>query len=399
MEEIEILIEKEKRRYIEFARKNQTKHIYIYGAGKQAIPIVEYLERNNIKIDGFCVSDVSSNKKTIKNYPVIQINQICFSADEVAIIFGVRVQLNDEIKKTIEKYGYTNYLVASDLVRYLGEYGYYFYTNPMLEITTKLGCEVNCKYCPQEKYVKQYIKTGNGETVLSYSNFVKIIDKLPQNMIIEFAGFTEPFLNRDCLDMIKYAKKKGHKVNLFTTIRGLSYEQAKELIQIDFEEFVLHVPDEEGYSIIPIDDEYKKIIKLLINSQKNNGEDYVDYACSQGTVPSEIKRILGENTRIYVVLNDRAGNLEDENLYGKKGLKGSLRCELSIDINHNVLLPDGRVVLCSNDWGLKHVLGNLLNQSYEEVMHGDKANKIRKALLVDDGEFLLCRNCFQAIER
>ena len=67
------------------------------------------------------------------------------------------------------------------------------------------------------------------------------------------------------------------------------------------------------------------------------------------------------------------------------------------DINHNVLLPDGRVILCSNDWGMKHVLGNLIYETYEQILNGDEANRIREAMTSEGREFVLCRNCFQAI--
>lgn len=390
-------IEREKERYLEFAEMNKDKHIYIYGAGKQAVPIADFYQENNIVVSGFCVTDKLSNKKIINQIPVYQVDEICYKNEEIAFVFGVRVQLNNEIENVLKNYGYTNFLPATNMVRYIGSYGYNFFSNPMMEITTKLGCAVNCKYCPQELYIKEYMKSEDSDKVLSLENFKICIDKLPMNTLVEFAGFTEPFFNYQCIDMIKYTKEKGYKVNLFTTLRGLKLEQVDELLKIDFEEFVLHVPDEEGYSVIPIDDEYKKIVDKLVKAKKRNGNSYIDYACSQGTVPNEIVQMLGNDIRLYVVLNDRAGNLSDSCLYGKKGLKGKLRCELSKDINHNVLLPDGRVVLCSNDWGLKHVMGNLLYETYEQILNGEEAQKIRNAMNDKNDVNVLCRNCFQAI--
>lgn len=389
-------IEKEKQRYLDFAELNKEKHIYIYGAGKQAVPIAEFLKENNIAIEGFCVTDIASNKKSINKIPVYQVDKIPYEDEETAFVIGVRIQLNDEIEEILKMHGYTNFLPATHLVRYLGTYGYNFYTSPMIEITTKLGCAVNCKYCPQELYIREYLKTGNQDKVLSFENFKICINKLPVNTFIEFAGFTEPFFNDRCVDMIKYAKKRGHRVNLFTTLRGLRPEQLDEILEIEFEEFVLHVPDKEGHSVIPIDEQYKEIVSRLVKTKKPNGNSFIDYACAQGNVPEEIAELLGNDTRIYVVLNDRAGNLEDSCLYGKRGLHGRIRCELSRDINHNVLLPDGRVILCSNDWGMKHVMGNLINETYEQILNGEEARKIRRAMNSEEA-WVLCRNCFQAI--
>lgn len=392
---LEEQIAKEKQRYLNFVESNKGKHIYIYGAGKQAVPIADFFKENNIIIDGFCVTDRTSNKKCINELPVYQVDEIPYQ--NAAFVFGVRVQLNNEIEEILKGYGYTHFLPASDLIRYLGPYGYRFYTSPMIEITTKLGCAVNCKYCPQELYVKEYLKEGNPDTVLSFENFKVCIDKLPQNTFVEFAGFTEPFFNTQCMEMIKYAKEKGHFVNLFTTLRGLRLEQLDELLGIEFEEFVLHVPDQEGYAVIPVDEQYKEIVRRLSRAKKSNGNSFIDYACAQGKVTDEIVELLGNDIRIYMVLNDRAGNLQDSCLYGKRGLRGRLRCELSKDINHNVLLPDGRVILCSNDWGMKHVMGNLINQSYEQILNGKEANRIREAMNSENTSSVLCRNCFQAI--
>ena len=397
MPSLEEKIEKEKQRYLDFAEKNKAKHVYVYGAGKQAVPIADFYEKNNIKIDGFCVTDKKSNKKSINQISVYQVDEIPYKDEETAFVFGVRVQLNDEIEGILKKQGYTNFLKATDLIRYLGTYGYSFYTSPMIEITTKLGCAVNCKFCPQELYIREYLKTGNGDRVLSLENFKICIDKLPGNTFVEFAGFTDPFFNEQCVEMIQYARKKGLKVNLFTTLRGLKPEQLDKILEIEFEEFVLHVPDKERYAVIPIDESYKEMVRRLVKAKKPNGNSFIDYASAQAEVTDEIAKLLGSDTRVYVVLNDRAGNLEDTCLYGKKELRGKLRCELSMDINHNVLLPDGRVILCSNDWGIKHVMGNLIYETYEQIINGEEAQRIRKAMQSEDDPSVLCRNCFQAI--
>ena len=35
---------------------------------------------------------------------------------------------------------------------------------------------------------------------------------------------------------------------------------------------------------------------------------------------------------------------------------------------HNVVLPNGDVSLCCMDYGLEHIIGNLLDQEYEDVI-------------------------------
>lgn len=397
MSNLEQDINKERQRYFQYVDINQGKKIFIYGAGKQASQIADFFVQNSINFDGFCVTDGKANKKIQKGKPVFDINELNLQNKNVAFIIGVRVQLNEEIISILNEHGYSNYLESSDLVRYLGEYGYNYYKNPMMEITTQIGCAVNCRYCPQDVFIKKYMKTDCADRILTLDNFKKFINKLPLNTLIEFAGFTEPFFNPQCIDMIKYAYDKGFKLSMFTTLRGVTKDILNQMIKIPFEEFVLHVPDIEGYSNIPVDGEYFEILETLVDAKKPNGDDYIDYASAQGTVLDEVKSVLANKVRIYVVLNDRAGNLSDKSLYCQKGIRGSIRCELSENIDHNVLLPDGRVLLCANDWGMKHVLGNLKYQTYNEIINGSIAVDIREKMKDENDMSILCRNCFQTI--
>ena len=56
---------------------------------------------------------------------------------------------------------------------------------------------------------------------MTLDNFKKAVDKLPQEVRVTFAGFTEPWLNKDCTDMVLYAHEKGHPISIFTTGIGM----------------------------------------------------------------------------------------------------------------------------------------------------------------------------------
>lgn len=106
MSNLEERIAKEKQRYLEFANLNSGNHIYIYGAGKQAVPIADFYRKNNVLIDGFCVTDRASNRKNINGMPVYQVDELPYA--DAAFVFGVRVQLNDEIEEILRENGYSN---------------------------------------------------------------------------------------------------------------------------------------------------------------------------------------------------------------------------------------------------------------------------------------------------
>ena len=72
-----------------------------------------------------------------------------------------------------------------------------------LEITVniaKKGCAVACIVCPQEKLSTKYNLYPDKDRVrdLSFKDFKKAIDKVPLSTRIDFSGYTEPYLNKDC---------------------------------------------------------------------------------------------------------------------------------------------------------------------------------------------------------
>jgi len=131
---LEEAIREEKQRYLDFIKKNREKYLYIFGAGKQAIPLADFLKESGISIEGFCVTNKSNNKKEINHISVYQVDEIPYKNNETAFIFGVRAQLNEEIEAILRKNGYTHFLYSTDIIRYLGSYGYDFYTSPMPRI-------------------------------------------------------------------------------------------------------------------------------------------------------------------------------------------------------------------------------------------------------------------------
>lgn len=69
--------------------------------------------------------------------------------------------------------------------------------------------------------------------------------------------------------------------------------------------------------------------------------------------------------------------------------EGSLYCER---FNNNVLLPNGDVYLCCSDWGLKHKIGNLYENSYDSNEFVAAREKIMRLAITKNSD-VLCRTC------
>lgn len=247
-----------------------------------------------------------------------------------------------------------------------------------LEITTHIGCPVNCLDCPQKLLLSKY----KGVKDLSLDDFKLAIDKVPTCTRIDFSGMCEPFANPACTDMILYAAEKGHPLALYTTLQGATLEDYERLKDVWYEVVTIHLPDMDGRSHFVITEEY---LELLSKWQCSA------YSC-HGQVDMRVVPYL-LNRGLISYMHDRAGNV-DCRPHINIPIDRNLWCITSgKDMNHNVLLPDGTVITCCMDYGMTGVFGNLFTQSYEEVLTSPAACAMRETL--NRGESI-CRHCSNA---
>ena len=213
-----------------------------------------------------------------------------------------------------------------------------------LEITTKIGCPVNCnKYCPQDLIVKKY-----GKQQFTLESFAKMMETVTPGIPINFSGICEPFANPETIDMIEHAAK-NHPIRIFTTLVGLTPEQAKRLVKTPIQIMQLHLPDAQVNAKIPITEEYLQTLKIILEGvnnvtfmnmgglfESNNNEN-------MHRDPSTCKRRSG---RVICGLHDKPG-------YG--------------------LMPDGDVYFCCMGRGLSDKVGSLKENTYPELVERHKA--------------------------
>jgi len=281
---------------------------------------------------------------------------------------------------------------------------------PTLEITTIIpekGCPVDCAFCPQRVLQKAY----KGERILTLENFKKAIDKVPQDVTIIFSGFSEPWINKSATDMVLYAHEKKHDIAIFTTGIGMTKTDINKLKKLKYPPgalnpsigsngfpmqnggFILHLPDNEGYSKHPITKRYIELLKYIA-SIKDEISGF--RTTCMGIVHDKIKDIF-EQPSINLAIWSRANNLvKEEKLKPEVDIKNKynqiyhgtepITCGCDEELYHNVLLPNGDVVLCCMDYNLDHVLGNLFKREYNDILPDIKT------------PFEICRYCENGIQ-
>ena len=95
---------------------------------------------------------------------------------------------------------------------------------PSIEITTVVGCKNACTYCPQDKLLEAYARRSN-VFQMSFGAYKTCLDKIPLNVPVHFTGISEPWLNPECSKMAMYSYKKGHRVDVSTTLVGMSISE------------------------------------------------------------------------------------------------------------------------------------------------------------------------------
>ena len=94
------------------------KHINVYGAGFFANKIAKLsFKINKFDIDAFLVNDLTKNPSTIKGIPVKLATDPEIPCDK-AVLISLGVDVREEAISYLEKEGYTNLTIITEIVRY-----------------------------------------------------------------------------------------------------------------------------------------------------------------------------------------------------------------------------------------------------------------------------------------
>lgn len=236
-----------------------------------------------------------------------------------------------------------------------------------LEITTNTRCSVGCFHCPQDVLKRSYC----GQEWMSLDNFKGALRTVPKTVLIDFSGFSEPFLNPKCVDMLEIATFGGYSVYLNTTLVGLHFEDIERLKKCNIKGVTLHLPDNIGSSRIPITPEYGRVLAEFLASQ---------LICS-----------VSIHNDLFVS-NERAGACKDA---PQRHVRGQFYCKKLVHPQF-VMMPNCDLQLCCMDWGCSTTVGNLLVSGYEEIRDkGEVYQEVRRNRTVFEGD-TLCRKCKMA---
>lgn len=272
----------------------------------------------------------------------------------------------------------------------------------VLEITTNIGCRLRCSYCPQSAVVRAFWETasvGRAEVprthTMTRESFAAFISTVPPVVHIHFSGFSEPWHAADCVAMIRLAHETGHQVAVFTTADQMTSQEVAQLVDIPFKRFSVHLPDKGGEMRKRVDASYVSVLRQLASSGIQNldfftiGTPNVSIAAELGAVP--FTRRVHSRAGNVAISSSEVGAAFTASEISARNTDSTLVCRTD-RIFANVLLPNGDVHLCSMDYSLQHKIGNLGEQTYQQIVSGSGFHRILD-LLNEPNSDVLCRRC------
>lgn len=275
------------------------------------------------------------------------------------------------------------------------KYGITHFDGPVMELTTMIGCPLMCTFCPQDSLRTSY---GKDTKYMQPMDLLTVISKLPKNTRIDFSGMSEPWANPECTTMLEMVLYMGFKVAIYTTMYGMTdperVKKALESHPAQVEVVMLHLPDANGnmkgwkYS-----EEWMHNLAVMSQLQLPCGVGAMTMDGS-GLVAPELQTVVGRlagwkgHTRADSLPVEQIG-AQDISITPRNDF--ALTCRSTPFYDRNVLLPNGDVVLCCMDYDLKHIIGNLLKQNYEEMFAGEQLAEIIR--INEKPEFDKCSIC------
>ena len=283
------------------------------------------------------------------------------------------------------------------------------------------SCNLRCPECPSG--LRAFTRpTG----MLQKDFFRQTIDDIHKDLlylIFYFQG--EPYLNRDFLDMVKYAADKKIYTATSTNAHYLTDEVARKTVESGLDRLIISIDGttQDVYKQYRVGGHLDKVIQGAKNVVKWKKElkSKTPFIFFQFLVVKpnehqieEVKKLAKEvgvdevrfkTAQVYDYENDPNDLIPVNEKYSryKKDGKGVYRAKNKL-ANHcwklhhaNVITWDGLVVPCCFDKDASHQLGNLKMQSFKEIWHNDNYKQFRRELMSSRKNIDICANCSEGV--
>lgn len=237
-----------------------------------------------------------------------------------------------------------------------------------IQLQTQVGCNDNCSFCPANKPGMNLYggaKTGTKMDPALFNDIVKQLEEMDYKGRISPYLMNEPLMDERLIDEVALIREKCSRAFIFIQTNGLLLDKklTQELVKSGVDELLVN-------DYTPQHDICKKVKEMDL-----------DKVC--------LSHVTLEERSDQEVLSNRAGNVPHSAV-----LKEPLRMLCVKPFRQMFIGFDGKALLCCQDWKFEEVMGDLNQESLEQIWDNQAYRQVRFDL--DKGQRLknhLCAKC------
>jgi len=266
------------------------------------------------------------------------------------------------------------------------------------------GCNLKCEYC-----VYSSIHKKKKIEKISFDAYCKVIDECIDNNLcsIELNGINEPFLQKDIIKYIKYAKEAGILIiSLHTNARLLNNKIIEDLINsgVTLVVFSLDAINKDTYEKIRKGSNYKKVmenINTFLEMKKKLKTQFP--LCKVSFVRNKLNYKefdqffkYWENKIDYIssssFCNPFVGEKKYKQIENKYRFERFIFTSCSEPYQRLFISSNGEVYPCCSFFGNEMKVGNIYENSILDIWNSKKMQNIRQ-LANSDNTLSACKKC------
>jgi len=251
--------------------------------------------------------------------------------------------------------------------------------------------------------------------------FQKTINEISKRtfyLTLYFQG--EPYLHPEFLEMVKYASSKNMYVATSTNAHYLTEEKARKTVQSGLDKLIISIDGttQDTYEQYRVGGTLSKVLegtknivywkKQLKSSTPHVVFQYLVVKPNEHQIEEaqQLAKDLGVNEIVFktaqVYEHEKGSPLIPNNpkysryKLGEDGtysIKNKLLNQCWRMWQSCVMTWDGRIVPCCFDKDASYVLGNLKEDTFEEIWNSPAYNSFRQSILQSRSEIEICKNC------
>ena len=285
-----------------------------------------------------------------------------------------------------------------------------------ISIEPTTSCNLSCPECPSG--LKSFSrKAGNLKIDLNKQIVDSFSNKL---MYINYYFQGEPYINKNFLEFIKYAKSKNIYCSTSTNAHFLNDETSRKTVQSGLNRLIISIDgtSQETYQDYRINGELSKVIegtknimkwKKELNSNTPNvifqflvtrqNEHQIDEIKKLGSKLG-VNEIKLKTIQVYdykngnklIPINEKHSRYK-LNKNGTYSIKNKFYNNCWRMWSSCVITVDGTIVPCCFDKDAKYTMGNIKANDFNKIWKGSDYKKFRQNILSDRKNIDICRNC------